>query len=173
MQIREATLDDLQNLVEIWKERSAEAIGRPATEDEKILLCETVERCIIQRHPSFRVWVADVDGVIVGWQSLMPCTSNPFSRYSRAESSTYTLRRTRVADLGFRLVKHAVDFAEQSPLVAIIAILRCDNIAIQRVGQRLGFVKVGDFPLIPKWSKDLMSIYVRSVELSVNHTVGV
>lgn len=100
-----------------------------------------------ERQGIFNFWVAvDTENKVVGWQSLVKFSNNPFRQDTYAESSTYIARATRLKGLGRTLLSHALQEAEASTLEYIIAFIAQKNEAARKMARETGWLEVGEIP---------------------------
>ena len=94
----------------------------------------------------FGFWVAETAGNVVGWQSLLPCTSNPMKRHLLAESSTYIAPGSQSNGAGEALLRAALAWAGTAGLQFVLAYTLVSNTAVGRLYERCGFVPAGQLP---------------------------
>jgi L-amino acid N-acyltransferase YncA len=85
-----------------------------------------------------------VDGVVVGWQSLLAYRPSPISTW--AYSSTYISKQNRAKGVGLALVGFATTHAASTGISHIEAVIRIQNKAAIRIGESLGWKRVGEVP---------------------------
>ena len=92
--IRQANLNDLQEVARIWHEGQTAATGvdtPPLTEEQ----LEYFRKRINDQNQTFQLWVVDSgEPALLGWQALSPMGNHPILRHYEAESSTYVCQRT-------------------------------------------------------------------------------
>lgn len=99
------------------------------------------------RNGIYNYWVAaNIDGEILGWQSLIKFSNNPLRENLHAESSTYIAKNARALGLGYLLVEHVIKEAEKTKLECIFAFIAKTNQAAAKIGKDLGFLEVGQLP---------------------------
>src|SRR5580700_7464299 len=87
--IRPACIEDLHEIVVIWRDgQVAQGIRPPDIE----IALNAFRARVESQAGDYGVWAAEIDGVLVGWQSLQPCRTSPL--YNWAESSTYISMRS-------------------------------------------------------------------------------
>ena len=89
-------------------------------------------------RPPFGFWVVEEAGLVLGWQSLLPCTSNPLKRHLLAESSTYVAADTRHRGLGERLLRWALAEAGPGGLQFVLGWVLAGNEPMRRLVSRCG-----------------------------------
>src|SRR5579863_7183781 len=91
MRIRQSTVDDLGEVVRIWREGSTASLGIDLPDGDYPAYFAAKIR---DQDDTFQLWVQeDSDGSIMGWQSLFPFRNNPVVARLMAESSTYVCPR--------------------------------------------------------------------------------
>lgn len=144
--IREATLSDLGEIYAIWRDGSAESLGSelPAGVDYEPVFKRRIE----EQDEDFKLFVAEDDSGLLGWQGLAPFRSNPATRRLMAESSTYV--RAGNLGVGRALIAHALSHADRSKLQYVVAFVARSNERTLRSALKAGFVHVGDLPMMNK-----------------------
>ena len=102
-------------------------------------------------HSPFAFWVAEVEGQVIGWQSLLPCTSNPLKRKLLAESSTYVTPKMQGSGAGELLLRWVLQDAGRRGLQFVHGYVRHGNTRLAKLVEQCGFVLVSDSitPRIP------------------------
>jgi L-amino acid N-acyltransferase YncA len=139
--IRPASIEDINEIAVIWRDgQVAQGIDPP---DLNIAL--NAFRARLESHGrDYGVWVAEIEGVIAGWQSLQPCRTSPL--YNWAESSTYISARSRGRGVGRRLLEFATEHAKAVHLSHVVGFIRKGNQAPIKIVESLGWQKVGSIP---------------------------
>src|ERR1700733_13685777 len=77
--IRPASIEDINEIAVIWRDgQVAQGIDPP---DLNIAL--NAFRARLESHGrDYGVWVAEIEGVIAGWQSLQPCRTSPLYNWA-------------------------------------------------------------------------------------------
>ncbi|MFC6223778.1 GNAT family N-acetyltransferase [Hymenobacter artigasi] len=143
MTIRPALPTDFDAIYAIWLDgivHSFAEFDRPADLQEQFH--DNFTTC----RPPFGFWVAEVAGNVVGWQSLLPCTSNPMKRHLLAESSTYRALGSHSNGAGEALLRAALAWAGPAGLQFVLAYTLESNTAVGRLYERCGFVPTGQLP---------------------------
>jgi L-amino acid N-acyltransferase YncA len=152
--IRPATIADLDPIARIWCEGFESSFGKePPTYDSTLLFFSSH----LQLSHPWGYWMAEANGVVVGWQSLLPSRPSPISKW--ACSSTYIARDNHAKGVGRALVTFASRHAESSGLSHIEALIRIQNHAAVRIADSLGWKKVGLVPQDPEISDLALYIY--------------
>lgn len=144
--IREATMGDLHEIHTIWRDGLAESLGSDlsADVDYEPIFKQRIE----EQDADFKVFVAEDDSGMLGWQGLAPFRSNPATRRWMAESSTYV--RAGNLGVGRSLIAHALSHADRSRLQYVVAFVAKSNERTLRSAIKAGFVHVGDLPAMNK-----------------------
>ena len=156
MNIRPALLPDFEAIYAIWLEGIAHSF---AGFDYPADLHEQFHHNFAACRPPFGFWVAETDGKVVGWQSLLPCTSNPMKRHLLAESSTYVASGKQTRGVGEALLRHALAQAGPMGLQFVFGYVLAGNERMAKLVQRCGFALASDAltPRLPPFQspKDL------------------
>lgn len=136
MTIRPATPADFNAIYAIWLEGIAHSFAGFAHPAD---LREQFHHNFISCHPPFGFWVAEEDELVLGWQSLLPCTSNPLKRHLLAESSTYLGDGGRGRGVGELLLRRALAEARDSGLRFVVAYTLVENTRVGELYARCGF----------------------------------
>lgn len=143
--IRLSADSDFERIFDIWLEGIDNSFDLSRFREEEIR--QKFQANFREREGIFNFWVAeDEERQIVGWQSLVKFSNNPFRQTTYAESSTYIAKGTRLKGLGKTLLDHAVKQAEQSSLEYIIAFIAEKNAAARKMAQDVGWMEIGAIP---------------------------
>ena len=149
--IREATLDDVDQIYGIWREGLKQSLGTadlPSTDNRGHF-----ERLVREQDHNFKIFVADSgDKGILGFQGLAPFRANPITRHLMAESSTYIRPDSMKANVGRDLAFHALRHADGSEIQFVVAYIAITNERTLIAAQRAGFQLVGYLPKNTKTS---------------------
>ncbi|MDO7886646.1 GNAT family N-acetyltransferase [Hymenobacter cheonanensis] len=148
MTIRPAAPVDFEAIYAIWLEGIAHSFAGFAHPPD---LREQFHHNFATCQPPFGFWVAEEAGQVLGWQSLLPCTSNPLKRYLLAESSTYVAADVQLKGLGESLLRKALNEAGMREIQFVIGWVRTNNSGIAKMVARCGFVltQPGFVPQVP------------------------
>lgn len=94
------------------------------------------------RRPEHPVFVAERDGVVVGWGALSPYGARRGWRYT-AEVGVYVDSAVTGAGIGPRLTMTLVDAAREGGLHALMSQVVADNEPSLKMAERAGFTRVG------------------------------
>jgi len=139
--IRAASRGDVDAITEIYNEAilttTATFDVEPKSRDDRLEWFDQHD----ERHPIF---VAEVDGRVVGWVSLSAW--KPRAAYAHTvESSFYVQEAYRGRGIGRRLKTHAIDTARGLGYHTIIAGTAEGSDASIHLNESFGFEKVGTF----------------------------
>lgn len=117
------------------------------------------------REGIFNFWVAeDIDNNILGWQSLIKASNNPFKANTYAESSTYISKTNRLKGVGKALLEFVMIEAEKSNLEYVIGFISLENEGAKKITQETGWIIVGEIPASKKGNNNIKkSFLVRPV----------
>jgi L-amino acid N-acyltransferase YncA len=146
MKIRIAELDDLPAIVEIYNQAvpSFQSTARltPVTVGERKTWFHEHDP---QKHPIF---VAELDGGVIGWCSLSNYRpGRPALRFT-AELSYYVDTEHQRRGIGSELVNHALTVSPTLDIKNIVAVLIDRNEASRKLLEKLGFQKWGYLPRV-------------------------
>lgn len=146
--IRPAIPADFEGIYAIWLAGVAHSFAGFAHPPD---LREQFHHNFTTCQPPFGFWVAEDAKDILGWQSLLPCTSNPLKRHLLAESSTYVAADMQLKGLGESLLRQALTEAGMRGLQFVLGWVRTNNKGIAKMVARCGFVptKHGLTPQVP------------------------
>ena len=139
IQIRAAAHADLPGILSIY---NREVLVSTATYDT-VPRTEAEHRTWFNVHgPDYPVFVADLDGAVIGWASLSPWSDR--AAYARsAEVSEYVDEEHRRMGVGRRLLQALIDAARAHGYRALLARISADNEASVRLHAQLGFSVAG------------------------------
>jgi L-amino acid N-acyltransferase YncA len=142
--IRLAVEDDVPAITEIYNQaialKSATAdIASVSADSRRIWLAE---HCA-DKHP---VFVADKQGVLMGYSSLSPYRRGRMALRYTAEISYYVHEDFRGMGVGTGLIEHAINECPRLGLKTLFAILLDINSDSVRILERFGFQKWGHLP---------------------------
>src|SRR5579862_10016502 len=95
VKIRPASIDDLHEIAIIWMDgQVAQGYEPPALSQVLDIFRPRLE----SQNNVYGIWVAEIESVIIGWQSLHVTRANPLWKW--AESSTYISTTCRGRGIG-------------------------------------------------------------------------
>jgi L-amino acid N-acyltransferase YncA len=146
--IREATLKDVEPIYAVWQEGFKQSLGSDVPDgiDFPKYFLHKVE----SQNETYKIFVAEEDGAIVGWVSLSPFRSNPAVVELFAELSLYTKTGHQNLGVGRELLVHCLAHADRSRLQYVVAFIAATNRAAMKLGMQIGFLHVGTLPRPPK-----------------------
>ena len=139
--IRPASIEDLNEVAAIWMEGQ---IAQSCEPPDLSQVLDVFRARLESETKVYGIWVAVIDGAIVGWQSLHRCRANPL--WNWAESSTYISERSRGCGVGRKLLAFATEHARASCLSHIVGFIIKGNEAPIKIVESLGWQKVGSIP---------------------------
>lgn len=137
MLVRDATLDDLPAIVAIY---NAAIPGRTATADTEPITIDS-RRDWFAGHDSMRrpLWVAEIDGIIVGWIGLSSFYCGRKAYDATAEVSMYIAPEYQNRKLGRDLMQRTIADCPRLGITTLLAMFFDHNLASGRLCQSLGF----------------------------------
>lgn len=134
---------DREDLFNVWLDNHLELVNTNSDKEEyKNIFFDSLKYV----NGSFQVFVALHKSSIVGYQSALPMRNNPATWREHALSSTYVLKTHQRSGIGFDLLKRMFDHLPNSDIKLFFGQARSDNQTIIKIGEKLGFRKVGDIP---------------------------
>lgn len=160
--IRLAEDADFDRIYEIWTEGVENSFD--VRQFDEVDLKEKFRQNFNDRQGIFNFWIAvGPEDTILGWQSLIRVSNNPFRQHTMAESSTYVSKNNRFKNLGKILLDHVLQEAENSSLEYVIGFVALNNEAAKKITRETGWIELGAMPL-SKSNKELpKSFLVRPV----------
>jgi L-amino acid N-acyltransferase YncA len=144
MIIRIAQQADLVQIVEIYNQAIAQ---RSATADLTPLEPSDRQQWLEDHVPEkYPVYVAEIDGKVVGWCSLSPYRRGRMALRYTAEISYYVHKDHRRMGIGSALVEHAITQCEKLDNRTLLALLLDVNGPSVKLLEKLGFAKWGHMP---------------------------
>jgi len=142
IRIRRATIADLEIITDIWCEGAQAGFGCAVPGRGSV--AEFFRNHLETENGAFGYWIAEVDGQVVGWQSLLRTRPNPISRW--AHSSTYVSSHHKAKGVGTALIAFANAHARESGISHIEGFVLASNIAVTRIVESLGWQSLGIVP---------------------------
>ena len=163
LHIRLATDEDFESIFQIWLAGIGNSFDPELAATPQVQ--EKFTENFRQREGIFNFWVAvDPGGQIIGWQSLIKNSNNPFRANLHAESSTYIAQGTRYKGVGKMLLDYVIKEAEKSSLEYVTGFVSMTNDAARKITQETGWIEVGILPPSAKGeNKFPKSFWVRPV----------
>lgn len=141
MLIRPAHINDLPALVDIY---NFEVVNGTATFDTEPVTIETRRAWFdAHNHDNHPLWVAEIDGRVVGYVSLS--TFNPKAAYAGSvELSLYVHQDFRGQGVGKKLAQSILEWAKADATThRVYSLVTSSNAASKALHQKLGFRFVG------------------------------
>jgi L-amino acid N-acyltransferase YncA len=136
---------DAERIVAIWRDGINLAAEIHAADAEEPV---SYFRTRLENTPEgLGYWVLEVEGRVVGWQSLLPFYPSPLEWRYLAISSTYVERRCGVPDAGLKLVSGAAEEARRAGVAQLFAVISAKNRASIRMAKRAGWHQCGTIPV--------------------------
>ena len=147
MYIRDATLQDLTAIVNIYNSTISD---RTATADTEPVTVESRLSWLQNRDFRYRpVWVIEANGEVTGWLSFNNFYGRP--AYARtAEISIYIGERYRGRGFGTHLIKRAIAFSPQLQIKNLLGFIFAHNQPSLNLFQKHGFTQWGLLPQIAR-----------------------
>ncbi|MEE1944040.1 GNAT family N-acetyltransferase [Pedobacter sp. KR3-3] len=143
--IRLALDEDFETIYAIWLEGIENSFDKKAADEQAVR--QKFRSNFQERQGIFNYWVAvDVNRDILGWQSLIRYSNNPFRQNTYAESSTYIAKQTRTKGVGKLLLEYMLKEAEKSELEYVIGFVSLTNVAARKITEETGWIEVGIIP---------------------------
>jgi L-amino acid N-acyltransferase YncA len=142
--IRLAVEDDVAAITEIYNQAIA---MKSATADIAPVSADSRRRWLAE-HPADKhpVFVADKQGVLMGYSSLSPYRRGRMALRHTAEISYYVHEDFRGMGVGTGLIEHAINECPRLGLKTLFAILLDINADSVRILEKFGFQKWGHLP---------------------------
>ena len=144
--IRVAVFDDLPYIVEIYNQavptHRSTANTTPVTVEGRKTWFQEHEP---DRHP---IYVAEVDGKVVGWCSLSVYRPGRSALRFTAEISCYVDGNNQQRGVGRELISHALEASASLGIRNIVAVLIDRNEASRKLVEKLGFQQWGYLPRV-------------------------
>jgi L-amino acid N-acyltransferase YncA len=145
--IRDARQSDLARIVAIYNEAVP---GRRATADTEAVTVASRQAWFDEHTPGRRpLWVAERDGVIVGWLSFQSFYGRP-AYAATAEVSVYVSTSVQRGGVGGQLLAQALDRAPGLGLATLVAFVFGHNEPSLRLFERHGFERWGHLPRVAR-----------------------
>lgn len=145
IKIRVANNEDFETIFTIWLDGISNSFDYKESDLDNIKLIFTSN--FNNRNGIFNFWVAvDPNDNILGWQSLIRTSNNPFRINTYAESSTYISKTNRYKGVGKLLLDYVMKEAEKSSLEYVIGFVSIKNEAARKITQETGWIEVGQIP---------------------------
>ena len=164
--IREASVDDLQNLNFYWRSEVEMALAidlDPVLEVQEERFKKAFSKKFEQVNDIFKIWVAELDDKVIGWQYLLPYDNCPALENVTAEVNTYVDPEHKAMGVGEELMRNMETHVIKTPLQYVVGFVMESNKNMQEFAESMGFEKVGMLPKPKKkpfWHPRVMYVYV-------------
>ena len=141
MHIRDATEPDLPAIVDIYNQSIP--AGRSTADTVPVTVADRVEwfrRFDPARRP---LWVAEIDGVMVGWIGLTSFYAGRPAYDATAEVSTYIATAYHQRGIGTLLKQRMIERCPDLGVTTLISVAFDHNDGTRRINEKLGFVEAG------------------------------
>jgi len=137
--IRQATLNDLDAITEIYNDAILKTVATFDTEPKTL---EEQKSWFASHGPKYPILVAEQDGTIVGWASLS-MWSDRCAYSDTAEISLYVEETHRGKGIGKKLLEAILQEGKKAGLHTVIARITAGNDISIRLAQSAGFEHIG------------------------------
>jgi L-amino acid N-acyltransferase YncA len=147
--VRDATVDDLDAIMEIWRAGINNSLGGPLpdTMDYRAYFKARLE----EQNEIFKFFIVQSDeGKVLAWQSILPFRSNPATRDTMGEISAYTHPTSASGRATMALGKELFAHADRSPLHFLVAFIAKPNLAAANLARHFGMQEATTLPISPK-----------------------
>ena len=145
MQIRDATFDDLPEIVGIY---NATIPSRMVTADTEPVSVESREQWFDHHSPGHRpLWIAEQSGQIVGWLSYSSFYGRP-AYDQTCEVSVYVGEDNRRQGIGSQLLLQCIDQAPRLGVNNLLGFIFAHNEPSLRLFEKMGFGRWGHLPRV-------------------------
>ena len=156
LSVRKAELSDVDAITEIYNEAILTTTStfdtEPKTTAERLQWYQSHDK----RHP---IWVAVIDGIVVGWISLSKWSDRP-AYDGTAETSFYVKSEYRGKGIGSTLLQVLVKEAKQLQYHTLIARIAGESYASLHVHENFNFVRVGILKEVGRKFGRLLDVHV-------------
>jgi L-amino acid N-acyltransferase YncA len=145
VKIRDAVEEDLPAIVEIY---NSTVPSRMVTADPEPVSIESRRAWFREHDPKSRpIWVAEVNGEIVGWFSFENFRKKP-AYYATAEVSVYVSEKHRRRGIGRRLLEEAIRRSPQLGLKTLTGGIFGHNEPSIKLFEHFGFERWAHYPKV-------------------------
>ena len=145
LQYRDATIDDLPRIVEIYNSIIA---GRMVTADTEPIVAESRIAWFNAHDPQFRpLWMVVNGNENIGWVSYQWFYGRP-AYNGTAELSIYLDEKVRGQGFGKKILQHAMDSCDRLKIKTLLGYIFAHNLPSLELFRKLGFMDWGHFPRI-------------------------
>lgn len=137
--IRQATLEDLETITEIYNEAILKTV---ATFDTQLKTLEEQKAWFMDHGPKNPILIAEKDRIIVGWAALSEW-SDRCAYSDTAELSLYVLEENQGRGIGRKLLEAIIQEGEKAGLHTVIVRITEGNEASIHLHKSVGFFHIG------------------------------
>jgi L-amino acid N-acyltransferase YncA len=150
---RQATIDDVPRITEIWLEGVNAAFGTVDAEvGDLSQIHARLSKLVQQQTENFKFWVCLEGSTIVGWSTVQPFHTTPMESMRNAYGflSTYISKDCQGRGVGLDLVTFVIDYCRSHTQISFVLGLQDrSNVPSVAVTDRLGFTNFGSLPQVP------------------------
>jgi len=139
LNIRQATINDLDSITEIYNEAITKTV---ATFDTETKTLEEQRKWFEDHGPKNPILIAELDGLIVGWASLSKY-SDRCAYSDTAEISVYVTEEDQKKGVGRKLMETILEEGEKGGLHTVIARITEGNESSVHLHKSMGFEYIG------------------------------
>ena len=139
LNIRQATINDLDSITEIYNEAITKT---EATFDTETKTLEEQRKWFEDHGPKNPILIAELDGLIVGWASLSKY-SDRCAYSDTAEISVYVREEDQKKGVGRNLMEAILEEGEKGGLHTVIARITEGNESSVHLHKSMGFEHIG------------------------------
>jgi len=144
--LRLAQETDLPSIVEIYNQAVP---THRSTANTTLVTVESRQAWFREHHPETHpIFVAEIDGKVVGWCSLSVYRPGRWALRFTAEISYYIAEAFQQRGVGSRLVRYAVQACPALGIKNLVAVVIDRNEASQKLLEKLGFERWGYLPRV-------------------------
>ena len=166
VRMRDATLEDLASIVEIY---NSTIPGRIVSADTELVSVEQRLPWFHEHDPARRpIRVAEVDGEVVGWLSLSDFYDGRPAYNGTAEIGIYVREAHRGNGIGGRMLEEAIGRAPALGIKTLTAGAFTGNELSLRLFERFGFERWAYFPRVAELDGNEQDLVVLGLRLTAD-----
>lgn len=139
---RKAIETDLEKIFEIWLtgiESTFAGVEKPADLKQQFY-------SNFSERKDYEFWVAELEDIVIGFQSFLPLSKNPMKTEYMVESSTYIDVGFINIGIGYKLLVYALTELKTTKVHSVIAFIAATNFTTIKIAEKLDFDKIGLVP---------------------------
>jgi L-amino acid N-acyltransferase YncA len=145
MKFRDALIDDLKRIVEIY---NSTIPSRMVTADTELVTTESKVSWFNEHHPNRRpLWVIEEENKIIGWVSFQSFYGRPAYDFT-AEISIYLDSSVRGKGLGKKVLSYAIDHCHEFKIKTLLGFIFAHNEPSLKLFKSFGFEQWAMLPNI-------------------------